>query len=125
MKDTTNQFKHDIQSIFETGMHIMSGKYHNASLSHMDVVLLSKKSYKALKESIIPSFEKGLKDRSIYKKWNVKEKNILNQEILEKSVEEVNNGAFDCIIFEKEGLVILKKNYYAVLNDVYEYDLNN
>lgn len=125
MNDNTNQFKHDIKSIFETAINIMAEKYHNASLSNMDVVFLSKKSFKALKDSICKATEKGFQDEELNKTWNTKEEKVLNKTILENSLKEVNEGLFECIVFEKEGLVITNKNYYFFLNSVHEYNLEN
>lgn len=108
-------------TILETANHIMQKAYTNASFSDMNVILVSKEYLKALQDNLEKAIKNGWEDEDMNKVWLIKNKEEANSINILESVNEVDKGESDYIVFENSNLVILSKDYSAYLCDAFDF----
>ena len=110
-------------TILETANHIMQKAYTNASFSDMNVILVSKEYLKALQDDLKKAMKNGWKDEDMNKVWLIKNKEEANSVNIIESVNEVDKGDCDYIVFGKSNLVILSKDYSAYLWSAFDFQV--
>lgn len=125
MKTEPNYIFDETNAILKTVNDIVMNVYTNASFSNMDVVFISKQLYETYLENLsnLKKEDADIEDiEDIDKVWKTKIKQDICEESVLNSVFHVTEGRNDCIIYDKSNLVIMNKNYYSFLNEVFEYN---